>query len=122
MLKITLEGPMASGKTLMRHIIECNTSEVSTKTGHQIEIIELLTDVKGSEDDVPAGPAFKVFRFKASGKFDTEFLLEVPDAKRMDQVCDHLRKSKKLPAGYSMVIVAAQNNAGEAFFYPCEVK
>lgn len=120
MLKITLEGPMASGKTLMRAFIETEVANVIAKTGHQIEIIEMMSDYTSTE--VPLEPTFKVFRFKPSGKFDTEFNITAPGAKRMDMVCDHLRKSKKLPAGYSMVIVAAQNNAGESFFYPCEVK
>lgn len=120
MLRIILEGPQASGKTLMRAFIETEVANVTAKTGHAIEIQERLTDY-----DLVAlkeGPCFKVLRFKPSGKFDTEFNFIAPLKTNMQQVCDLLRATRKLPEGYSMVISEALNQQAETFFYPCEVK
>lgn len=65
-------------------------------------------------------PKFKVFRFTGSGKFKGEFIFEAELAKQMDQVCDSLRS--KLYGGGSLVIVSAENEEADQFFYPCEIK
>ena len=125
MLKITLEGPQASGKTLMHEIIKAHIAEVAGKTGHEIEVIEMnLSKAAAENRQYPKGevPSFKVYRFKPSGKYDMEFDFKTPDTLSMNAVVKQLRKSKKMPAGYSMVIAAPNNQMAEDFFYPVEVK
>ena len=125
MLKITLEGPQASGKTLMHEVIKAHMAEVTAKTGHGIEVVERNPEQAGHEPrQYPKGeiPSFKVYRFKPSGKYDMEFDLFAPDTKTMNVVSKLLRETKKLPAGYSMVIAAPNNQMAEDFFYPVEVK
>ena len=51
-----------------------------------------------------------------------EFDLFAPDTKTMNEVSKLLRETKKMPAGYSMVIAAPNNQMAEDFFYPVEVK
>ena len=45
MMIITLLGPMASGKTLTRKIIEKHKAEIEQMTGHPIAIREVLEDL-----------------------------------------------------------------------------
>lgn len=113
MMIITLLGPMASGKTLTRKIIEKHKAEIEQMTGHPIAIREVLVDQV---------PTFRVMRFKASGKWMDTFLTSEPNARHMQTVSVSLRKSKKMPKGGSMVVVDAMTPAAEEFFYPIEVK
>ena len=125
MLKITLEGPRASGKTLMHEVIKAHMAEVTAKTGHGIEVVEMNMSKAGAESrHYPKGevPNFKVYRFKPSGKYDIEFDLLAPNTNNMNAVSKLLRETKKMPAGYSMVIAAPNNQMAEDFFFPIEVK
>lgn len=47
MLKITLEGPQASGKTLVHDMLKEALVDIVSKTGVKIQVSELLTDRNG---------------------------------------------------------------------------
>ncbi len=121
MMIVTLTGPQASGKTLTREILEAHKEEIEKKTGHQIAIREVLEDIPQG-DVVDHHPAFRVMRFKASGKWMDTFVITVLGARHMQTVSDFLRKSNKLPKNGSMVVVDAMSPVAEEFFYPIEVK
>lgn len=122
MMIITLLGPMASGKTLTRKIIEKHKAEIEQMTGHPIAIREVLEDLPKFDALVDQVPTFRVMRFKASGKWMDTFLTSEPNARHMQTVSVSLRKSRKMPKGGSMVVVDAMTPAAAEFFYPIEVK
>lgn len=120
MMIITLTGPMASGKTLMREWIEQHIGTVETKTHHRIFIKEVLDNNLPTEDMVL--PVFRVMRFKASGKWMDTFNITASQATHMQHVAELLRKAKNMPKGGSMVVVEALTESADAIFYPIEVK
>lgn len=120
MMIITLTGPQASGKTLMREWIEQHIGTVEAKTHHRIFIKEVLDQSLPPEECVL--PAFRVMRFKASGKWMDTFNVTVPYAENMQDVAGLLRFAKNMPRGGSMVVVEPLTEKAEAFFYPIEVK
>lgn len=124
MLKITLEGPQASGKTLMHNIIKERMQEVVAKTGHEITVIERNPEQVGADARPRSdeSPRFKVFLFRPSGKFDDEFVLDAPNATSMRDVINTLRQVKTLKTGYSMVIAASENQKAEDMFYPVTLR
>ena len=120
MMIITLTGPQASGKTLMREWIEQHIGTVEVKTGHKIFVNEVLDHNLPTEDCVY--PAFRVMRFKASGKWMDTFNITASQATHMQDVAELLRKAKNMPKGGSMVVVAPLTEKADAIFYPIEVK
>ena len=122
MMIITLLGPMASGKTLTRKIIEKHKAEIEQMTGHPIAIREVLEDLPKFDALVDQVPTFRVMRFKASGKWVDTYLQSFPKARHMQHVSDILHGCKKMPKGGSLVVVDAMTPAAEEFFYPIEVK
>lgn len=120
MMIITLTGPMASGKTLMREWIEQHIGTVETKTHHRIFIKEVLDNNLPTEDMVL--PVFRVMRFKASGKWMDTFNITASQATHMQHVAELLRKAKNMPKGGSMVVVEPLTESADAIFYPIEVK
>ncbi len=120
MLIVTLTGPMASGKTLMHEIIKKHKAEAEQKTGHRIVVKEVLERDLPTEDCV--FPAFRVMRFKASGKWMDTFNITARKATNMQDVAELLRKAKNMPRGGSMVVVAPLTEKADAILYPIEVK
>ena len=125
MLIVTLTGPMASGKTLMHEIIKKHKAEAEQMTGHKIFVKEVLVK-EVLEHDLPTEdcvfPAFRVMRFKASGKWMDTFNITARKAKNMQDIAELLRKAKNMPRGGSMVVVAPLTEKADAIFYPIEVK
>ena len=122
MMIITLLGPMASGKTLTRNIIEKHKAEIEQMTGHPIAIREVLEDLPKFDALVDQVPTFRVMRFKASGKWMDTFNITARKATHMQDVAELLRKAKNMPRGGSMVVVAPLTEKADAIFYPIEVK
>lgn len=120
MMIITLTGPQASGKTLMREWIEQHIGTVEVKTKHKIFVKEVLDPNLPAEDCVY--PAFRVMRFKASGKWMDTFNVTLPHATHMQDVANLLRLVKNMPKGGSMVVVEPLTESADAIFYPIEVK
>ena len=120
MMIVTLTGPQASGKTLMREWIEQHIGTVEVKTKHKIFVKEVLDNNLPTEDAIL--PVFRVMRFKASGKWMDTFNVTVPHAKHMQDVERLLRFAKNMPKGGSMVVVAPLTEKADAIFYPIEVK
>ena len=65
MMIVTLTGPQASGKTLMREWIEQHIGTVEVKTKHKIFVKEVRDNNLPTEDAIL--PVFRVMRFKANG-------------------------------------------------------
>lgn len=124
MMIVTLTGPMASGKTLMREWIEQHIGTVEAKTGHRIFVREVLDDNSAlhAVHALHAVPAFRVMRFKASGKWMDTFNITASQATHMQHVAELLRKAKNMPKGGSMVVVEPLTESADAIFYPIEVK
>ena len=120
MMIITLTGPQASGKTLMREWIEQHIGTVETKTRHRIFIKEVLDQSLVPNDAV--FPSLRVMRFKKSGKWMDTFNITVHQASQMQHVADLLCKAKTMPKGGSIVVVEPLTKKAEQFFYPIEVK
>lgn len=121
MMLITLQGPQASGKTLMHEKLRELLPEIEQKTGHKIQIRETSGELPKEGIDMKI-PSFEVMRFKASGKWIDTVNVSVPLGKRMQDVSDQLMVSYHKPKGGSMVVVRALSDAAEEFFYPIEVK
>ena len=121
MMLITLQGPQASGKTLMHEKLRELLPEIEQKTGHKIQIRETSGELPKEGIDMKT-PSFEVMRFKASGKWIDTVNVSVPLGKRMQDVSDQLMVSCHKPKGGSMVVVRALSDAAEEFFYPIEVK
>lgn len=118
MMMITLTGPQGSGKTSMREWIEQHIGTVEAKTGHRIFVREALDD----NSVLHAVPAFRVMRFKASGKWMDTFNITASQATNMQHVAELLHKAKNMPKGGSMVVVEPLTESADAIFYPIEVK
>lgn len=122
MMLITLQGPQASGKTLMHEKLREILPEIEQKTGHKIQVQEVYDEALSEKAIDMSIPRFEVMRFKSSGKWIDTFCISAPALKDMRDVAHLLRSAKNMPEQGHMVVARALSDAAEEFFYPIEVK